>query len=170
MRTARRHALRILVLFAWVSSGVAASGIPDRFASRQSTAPTAPAQASPASAFPIAPDQPAIQALAAKVVESIQKSGQKTVLVFDFVGPAEAANHWPEVTTFGQALASCFAAALATYASNVKVESWSQAYQTVAPDNYFPDVIHDRATGWWVAHALKRDLFVWGDLGSPTAR
>lgn len=159
---ARRHALGILALLVCASLALAAEGRPA--ASQQSSASSGSEQAAPAGAPSIAPDQPAIQALATKMAESIEKSGKKTALVFDFAGPSETAKQWPEVTTFGQALASYFTAALATYASSTKIDSWSRLYRTLPPDNYFPDVIHDATTELWTAASLKSDLLVLGKL------
>lgn len=176
---ARRHALGILALLGCASLALAAEGRPA--ASQQSNASTAPEQAAPAGAPSIAPDQPAIQALAAKLAESIQESGKKTVLVFDFVGPGTApdpawaefnatarkpsrADQWPVATVFGQTLATEFTAAVARSVGNINVVSWDHISQTLPPDTYFPDVIAQANTAWWIAQTLNFDLFVWGDL------
>jgi TonB family protein len=112
---------------------------------------------------------------------SIQKSKQKKVLVFDFMGPGTesewivpnakgtmvaAGQQLGIVTALGETLAGNFSATLAESLPNGKISLWDNVYQTLAPGSYYPDVIRDGNTELWMAQTLKFDLFIWGYLES----
>jgi TonB family protein len=129
------------------------------------------------------PDHTAIQSLATRMAGSIQKSKQKKVLVFDFMGPgmnsawiepnakgkkAAAVPQLAIVTALGETLAGDFGAALAESLPNGKISLWDNVYQTLAPGSYYPDVIRDGDTELWMAQTFKFDLFIWGYLETET--
>lgn len=123
-------------------------------------------------------DLTAVQKLAARMAESIERSKRKEVLVFDFVGPDTDSTRWSEpagggksktmpsevVTMLGRSLADDFSAALGQSLPKVNIRRWGQVYQTLTPDNFMPTLVEDPTTAWWVSNAARFDLFVWGDL------
>jgi TonB family protein len=123
--------------------------------------------------------QPGIQTLAVLLAESIMKSKQKKVLVFDFAGPdADLGEVTPDArkkkkprpppskvdTLFGRTLASEFSTTIGRLLPKVDIERWDQVYQTLPPNSFMPPVVEDPLTGWWATNATNFDLFIWGDF------
>ncbi|HEV2379330.1 MAG TPA: energy transducer TonB [Terriglobia bacterium] len=119
---------------------------------------------------------------------AIDKSKFRTILVFDFVGPAtepeflaegfpppptpkkkkrkkpNAEDQWPTVSVLGQRLAGDFTAALAKSLPGVRVQTWGDLHRTLPADDYASDLVRDVTTAWWIAQSHKFDAFVWPDL------
>jgi TonB family protein len=100
-----------------------------------------------------------IDALADQMAASLSNGTLKTVTVFDFVGPDEAA-------AVGQRLAADFRAALAKSANGIQVEDRSQLLDLLRKDKLAPDGISDAGTASWVLKPTQTQAFILGTLSN----
>lgn len=108
--------------------------------------PSAPAQETP------------VASLASKMAKPISDSKQKTVAVFDFVGPGKTLN------ALGQKLADDFSSALAKSSAEFAVEDRFQIPEALKKNYLAPNAIRDLDTAWNLAPVLQTQTLITGKL------
>jgi TonB family protein len=99
-----------------------------------------------------------LDALAANVAEDLNNNHEKTVIVFDFVGPSKNS------TALGQKVADDFSDALKKSSVTISVFDWSQitaAWGQVATR----PILYDDETKLWFARKLGQGLMILGTIG-----
>lgn len=104
--------------------------------------------------------QPQIDALAARVAEELSKKHEKTVVVFDFVGPDKKS------TALGQKIADDFCDALKKSSSSFSIIGRSQIAQALEENRLSPQMPNDPELKLWFAKKLGVGLMVLGTIES----
>ena len=102
--------------------------------------------------------QPQIEALAARVAEEINSKHEKTVVVFDFVGPGKKS------TALGQKIAGDFSEALKKSASDFSALDRAEIAQGLEVDRFSSQLFVDVKMKLWLAKQLNAPLMVLGKL------
>jgi TonB family protein len=102
--------------------------------------------------------QPQIDALAARVAEELGKKHEKTVVVFDFVGPDKKS------TALGQKIADDFCEALKKSSPSISAVCRLQIAQALEEDRLSPQSLYDAELKLWFAKKLRQGLMVLGTI------
>jgi TonB family protein len=102
--------------------------------------------------------QPQINALAARVAKELNKKNEKTVVVFDFVGPDKKS------TALGQQIADDFGDALRKSSASFSVIGRPQVAQALEENRLSPQSLFDAELKLWFAKKLKAAAMVLGTL------
>lgn len=105
--------------------------------------------------------KPRIDALADQTAVSLSRAKQKTVLVFDFVGP-------DGMDALGQKLAADFRAALARSGHDFQVEDRSRLLEILQKNKLLTASIRDRDTAFWYLRQTGVDASVLGTLSNAS--
>jgi TonB family protein len=103
---------------------------------------------------------PQIDALAARVAEELSKKHEKTVVVFDFVGPDKKS------TALGQKIADDFCDALKKSSPSFSILGRSQIAQALEENRLSPQMPNDPELKLWFAKKLGVELMVLGTIES----
>jgi hypothetical protein len=103
--------------------------------------------------------QTQIDTLAAQMAASLSHASQKTVLVFDFVGP-------DGMDALGQKLAGDFRAALAKSPNGIQVEDYLRILELLKKNELVLANLHDAATARWLVGQTEVDAWIYGTLSN----
>jgi TonB family protein len=92
------------------------------------------------------------------MAKALSHSKQKTVVVFDFVGPGKT------LKALGQKLADDFSSALAKSSAEFTVGDRFQICEALKKNYLAPQAIQDLNTAWYLAQALQTQGFIMGKL------
>lgn len=99
-----------------------------------------------------------IDSLASQMAKAISKSKQKSVVVFDFVGPDK------RMTELGQRLADDFSSAIAGSSAKLTVGDRSQIHDALERDYLAPSAVQDTDAAWCLAQEVRTQAFITGKL------
>lgn len=99
-----------------------------------------------------------LDAAAAHMAAALSDSKQKSVIVFDFIGPDQA------LTALGQKLADEFSRSIAQSSHNVEVEDRSRIGGQISKENFTPVAIHDADMNSNIAWDMKVTSYISGTL------
>jgi TonB family protein len=102
--------------------------------------------------------QPQIDALAARVAEELGKKHEKTVVVFDFVGPDKKS------TALGEKIADDFSDALKKSGPTLSVIDRTQIAQALEENRLSPQSLYDAELKLWFAKKLTAAAMVLGTI------
>ena len=102
--------------------------------------------------------QPQIDALASRVAEELTKKHEKTVVVFDFVGPAKKS------TALGQEIAVDFSDALKKSSASLSVAGRPQIAQALEENRLSPQSLYNPELKLWFAKKLTAEAMVLGTI------
>lgn len=102
--------------------------------------------------------QPQIDALADSVAKELNKKHEKTVVVFDFVGPDKKS------TALGQKIADDFSDALKKSSASFSVAGRAQIAQALEENRLAPQTLYDADLKLWFAKKLTAGAMVLGTL------
>jgi TonB family protein len=102
--------------------------------------------------------QPQIDAIAARVAEELNKKHEKTVVVFDFVGPDKKS------TALGQKIAGDFTDALKKSSASFSVAGRAQIAQAFEENRLSTQALYDAEFKLWFAKKLTAAAMVLGTL------
>lgn len=102
--------------------------------------------------------QPQIDALAASVAKELNKKHEKTVVVFDFVGPNKRS------TALGQKIADDFTEALKKSSASFSVAGRPQVAQALEENRLSTQTLYDAEFKLWFAKKLTADAMILGTL------
>jgi TonB family protein len=102
--------------------------------------------------------QPQIDALAASVAKELNKKHEKTVIVFDFVGPDKKS------TALGQKIADDFSDALKKSSASLNVGGRAQIAQALEENRLSTQTLYDAEFKFWFAKKLTAAAMVLGTL------
>ena len=102
--------------------------------------------------------QPQIDALAARVGEELNKKHEKTVVVFDFVGPDKKS------TKLGQQIGDDFSDALKKTSASLSVAGRAQIAQALEENRLSTQTLYDAEFKLWFAKKLTAAAMVLGTL------
>jgi TonB family protein len=101
-----------------------------------------------------------IDALAARVAEELNKRHERTVVVFDFVGPDKKS------TALGQKIADDFSDALKKASPQFNVIDRTQITQAAETNRIAPQILQQPEMALWMAKKLRAAFMVFGRLES----
>src|ERR1700735_1375688 len=102
--------------------------------------------------------QPQIDALASSVAKELNKKHEKTVIVFDFVGPDKKS------TALGQKIADDFSDALKKSSASLSVAGRAQIAQALEENRLSTQTLYDAEFKLWFAKKLTAAAMVLGTL------
>lgn len=102
--------------------------------------------------------QPEINDLAAKIARSLQASGQKKVVVVDFIGP----DH--KLTSLGAKLADDFSVALSQADAKLQVQDRRKMLERMRKEGYTLQVFANSGTAVQLGHEFKADAVIQGKI------
>lgn len=102
--------------------------------------------------------QPQIDALAAHVAQELNKKHEKTVVVFDFVGPDKKS------TALGQKIADDFSEVLTKSSASFSVAGRAQIAQALEENRLSTQTLYDAELKLWFAKKLTAEAMVLGTL------
>jgi TonB family protein len=102
--------------------------------------------------------EPQINELAARFARELNKKYEKTVVVFDFVGPNTRLN------ALGEKMAADFREALSKSPASFVVTNRTQITQALSANDLSPQILHDPDMQRWLARKLGPGIMISGEL------